>query len=85
MAHGLPIISTDVFGITEQVIDGVNGLLFTPGDIQKLARHVEEFVANEPRRRHMAARSADALACLPSFDEMLGRYAELIHEAKSLR
>jgi len=85
MAHGLPIISTDVFGITEQVIDGVNGLLFTPGDIQKLARHVEEFVANEPRRRQMAARSADALACLPSFDEMLGRYAELIHEAKSLR
>ena len=85
MAHGLPIISTDVFGIPEQVIDGVNGLLFTPGDVPALARHIEEFVVNEPRRRQMAARSADALACLPSFEEMLGRYAELIHEANSLR
>jgi glycosyltransferase involved in cell wall biosynthesis len=85
MAHGLPIISTDVFGIPEQVIDGVNGVLFTPGDVAALARHIDEFIVNEPRRRQMAARSADALACLPSFDEMLGRYAEIVHEAKSLR
>src|SRR4029077_11599239 len=40
MAYGLPIVSTRVFGIAEQVGENVNGLLYEPGDTQRLAAHL---------------------------------------------
>lgn len=33
MVHKLPVISTNIAGIPEQVIDGHNGYLFAPGDV----------------------------------------------------
>ncbi len=40
MAAGLPIITTPVFGIAEQVRPRVNALIYQPGDIPGLARHL---------------------------------------------
>ncbi len=37
MAYGLPVVSTEVGGIPQQVEDGVNGYLTKPGDVQKTA------------------------------------------------
>ena len=38
MAFGLPLITTPVFGIAEQVRDDVNGLFYKPGDVVALAK-----------------------------------------------
>jgi len=40
MASGLPVISTDVGAIREEVEDGVTGILVPPGDANALARAV---------------------------------------------
>ncbi len=40
MAHGLPVISTRVGAIPEQVIDGVTGTLVDAGDVAQLAKAI---------------------------------------------
>ena len=44
MKHSLPIISTNIAGIPEQVEHGVNGYLFSPGDINHLKEIINSFI-----------------------------------------
>jgi len=46
MAFGLPIVSTDVYGIPEAISDGQNGLLVKPGDVDGLAAAVGRFLGD---------------------------------------
>jgi GT2 family glycosyltransferase/glycosyltransferase involved in cell wall biosynthesis len=76
MAAGLPIVTTPVYGIAEQVEPSVNALLYQPGDIATLARHLTSLAENEALRRLMAARSPDVLRSLPDdarMDELYRR------------
>ncbi len=59
MAAGLPIVTTPVYGIAEQVQPSVNALTYQPGDIAgSLARHlVAAGEKDEALRRSMAERS----------------------------
>jgi glycosyltransferase involved in cell wall biosynthesis len=36
LAHGVPVLASDVAGITECVTDGVNGFTFRAGDVADL-------------------------------------------------
>lgn len=47
MSYGLPIISTNVGSISEAVIDGKNGYLFTPGNIDILQELMKNFVCDK--------------------------------------
>jgi glycosyltransferase involved in cell wall biosynthesis len=51
---GVPVIGPDVGGVPEIIEDGVNGLLFRPGDQEDLARKLGFFV--QDRRRVLAFR-----------------------------
>ena len=44
LSYGLPVISTNVGSISEAVIDGTNGFLYTPGDVDKLAMNMKQIV-----------------------------------------
>ena len=46
MAFELPIVSTDVFGIPEQITDGVHGILIRPGDPGLLAEKIGYLLKN---------------------------------------
>jgi len=46
MAFGLPIVATDVYGIPEQITDGVHGVLIPPGDPGLLAEKIEYLLQN---------------------------------------
>lgn len=46
MAMGKPVITTDVPGCRETVVDGVNGYLVPPRDSGSLAAAMERFIAN---------------------------------------
>jgi glycosyltransferase involved in cell wall biosynthesis len=37
LAHGVPVLTTDVGGLSEVVLDGVNGVVVEPGSIEALA------------------------------------------------
>lgn len=62
MALGLPVVTTNVPGCRETVIENVNGLLVPPRDAEALARAIEALVLDEPRRKAMGKASRQ-LAC----------------------
>lgn len=47
MAAGLAVISTRVGGIPEVLVDSVNGLLFSPGDVKELTVCLERLAADK--------------------------------------
>lgn len=53
MSHTLPVVTTFVGGIPELVRDGIDGHLFVPGDIAKLAEHLIHLVENYESRTKM--------------------------------
>lgn len=81
MAYSLPIVTTPVFGIPEQVRENVNACYFGPGDIQKLAGHLRVLIEDDALRSHMASASAQVLASGTSHADMVSAYAELFREA----
>jgi len=81
MAYKLPIITTPVFGITEQVIEEVNALYYQPEDAQTLAKHLERMVGDHALRRTMSENSAHVLQILNRFEDMCSAYAEVFREA----
>jgi glycosyltransferase involved in cell wall biosynthesis len=46
-ACGLPLLGSDVPGVREIVVDGVNGLLFAKGDCQDIARKIKKIYENQ--------------------------------------
>lgn len=57
MAAGLPVISTTVGGIPELIEDGIDGLLFSPGDVDALAEKISYLLDNEDVRIEMGKKA----------------------------
>lgn len=53
MALNVPVIATDYAGIRDVVIDEVNGLLFSDGDIEGLATQIKRLLQNENLRKKL--------------------------------
>lgn len=81
MAYGLPIVTTPIFGIREQVWEGVNALFYEPGDSGVLAERLEVLTRDEPLRARMAAKSGSVLALGTDFHEMVAGYEDIFAEA----
>jgi len=62
LGHGLPIVTTPVYGIKEQV----KGNFYTPGDAADLAAKIEDYQRPVEKMQHW------------SFEEMLDRYYSII-------
>jgi glycosyltransferase involved in cell wall biosynthesis len=60
MACGLPVVATDVGGVPEVVVDGVNGLLVPPRDEKALAEAIEHVFNNVDFRRRASAENVKA-------------------------
>lgn len=43
LACGIPVVASNIGGITTYLIDGVNGLLVTPGEVSQLSFRIAEF------------------------------------------
>jgi len=64
MAMGKPVITTDVPGCRQTVIDGVNGYLVAPRDAKGLANAMSHFVSDPSLVTSMGRRSRDiAVGC----------------------
>ena len=56
-AYGMPVVTTPVGGIPDIVIDGKNGLLFTPGDTETLSSKLELLINDESLRNRLSEES----------------------------
>ena len=59
MAAGLPIVTTNVGALREEVEADVNGLVIAPGDAGAIATAVRTLLADEPRRVAMSRASRE--------------------------
>lgn len=81
MAFGLPIITTPVFGVLEQVVEGENALFYLPGDSILLAKQIEKLVGDEALRGRMSQSSLQRISQMTTFDEMVNAYASICRGA----
>jgi glycosyltransferase involved in cell wall biosynthesis len=85
MAFGLPIVTTSVYGISEQVRPGKNAFIYNPGDIESLARCLEKLIEDDIVRKGFAEASPLVLSCLASFEDMVEAYGRTFAEAREVR
>jgi glycosyltransferase involved in cell wall biosynthesis len=81
MAWGLPIVTTPVFGIREQVREAVNGMFYAPGDVGALASALARLATDDALRARLASNAVPALDALTDFDAMVGAYGRIFVEA----
>lgn len=81
MAFGLPIVTTPVFGIREQVQENINALIYEPGDINKLGEQLIRLLDDNNLRGTFARNSVDVLNCITSYDEMVEQYEKHVLDA----
>lgn len=81
LSFGLPIISTPVFGVVEQIPDVADALFYAPGDVVQLSQRMLE-VTNDPMvRQRLSDRAKARFAEMPSFDQMLQAYESVLRDA----
>jgi len=80
MAFQLPIISTDVFGIPEQIQDGKHGILIKSGDPELLAKKIEFLLENPELGKTYAKNAYSRLKTKFTLEKMIKSFDDLIKE-----
>ena len=82
MAAGLAVVASGLGGPAELIEDGVNGLLYPPGDIAALARALQRLGA-DPELRRRLGQAAQASAADYSPDQIARRVMAVYRRALS--
>jgi glycosyltransferase involved in cell wall biosynthesis len=86
MAAGRPVVSTDVGGAREAVVNGETGYLVTAGDHQRIAEHVASLLLNPEQARAMgeAGRRVanEKFSCNKQVQNVESLYGELLKVSK---
>jgi GT2 family glycosyltransferase/glycosyltransferase involved in cell wall biosynthesis len=80
MAFKLPIVSTDVFGIPEIILDKSEGLLGPAGDASFIAKGIERLLWDEVARSELGARAHAKVSRLFNSSSQLKRHLDLTKE-----
>lgn len=83
LAAGVPVVATDISGVPDQVQDGTNGLLVSPGDTAALRRALDDLLSSDERREEMGAAASESVEkfSLEAADDVYrDLYAELLDE-----
>jgi glycosyltransferase involved in cell wall biosynthesis len=76
MAHGTPLVATDVGGLPDLVESGTTGILVPPRDPDSLAAALEDLLADPARRERLAAAGVERSKDF-SIERIAGRFADL--------
>lgn len=85
LAFGLPIVSTSVFGIAEQLPDASDALFYVPGDVAQLAEQMLGLVNSPMARRRLSERAKARFDEMASFDQMLQAYEGVLRDITTAR
>ena len=86
MRAGLPVIASDVGGISELITNGETGLLVPPFSVAPMANAMTELLGDKRKRLRFGRAGRKRYEMLFSLDQMIGRtravYAEVLGEAR---
>jgi len=77
MAAGLPVVATEVEGVSEVVVHGKTGLLVPAKSPERLAAAIEQLLASPDESRAFGAAGRTRVANEFSWEQMTSRYAAL--------
>jgi glycosyltransferase involved in cell wall biosynthesis len=77
MGAGLPVIATQVEGVEEMIVDGENGLLAPPADVEALKTGLLRMLAQPDLRVNLGAAGRATVQSSFSLDQMGERYEDL--------
>ena len=77
MAAGVPVIATDVGGASEQIVNGLTGMLTPPRDAHALADAIVQLAHDAPRRESFAQAARERIRDDFSLDRMLDAYSRV--------
>ena len=80
MAMGRPVITTDVPGCRETVVDGVNGLLVPPQDAAALRDAMMVLAGDGPMRERMGEKSFERARDVFDVDRVNDQIIEVVQE-----
>ena len=80
MAHGLPVIATNVGGIPQLIDGGENGLLFTAGDETALTKLMFELESSPQKRSELGTAAREKMREGFSVDASVGRLLAVYEE-----
>jgi glycosyltransferase involved in cell wall biosynthesis len=82
MSLGKPVIGSRIGGIPEQIRDGIEGILFEPGNAQELANAMDALADSQEKARNMGlhgrARLSEKYALSKHMDTLQALYKELL-------
>jgi GT2 family glycosyltransferase len=81
MQLGLPIIATPVFGVPEQVRDGVNGIHYRSGNIEELRQAITRLVDDRAYREELGAHGKLVVRSLPTSKQVADACYQMLNEA----
>lgn len=62
MASGIPVVGSRIGGITDYLIDEVNGFFFKPGDEIELADKIEQYISLSVQKKKSMSQQAQSMA-----------------------
>jgi glycosyltransferase involved in cell wall biosynthesis len=77
MSHGLPVVSTDVAGIPEEVVDGETGFVVAPGDARALGEALDALARDRDLAAHMGAAGRERARTEFSLERMVDQVTDL--------
>jgi len=84
LAHGLPVLASDLFVTRQLLAHEGNALLHAPDDLDAIAAAIDRLDGDRALLRRLAAAAQPSLASLPTWDEhsrgVLALYARLVPE-----
>lgn len=81
LAFSLPIITTPVFGVVEQIPDPADVFFYVPGDVTHLGKCMLEMVNSAKTRQQLSQRSMARFAEMVNFNQMLKSYESVLRDA----
>lgn len=80
MLFDLPVITTNVYGIKEQIFEGINGFLFNPGDIESFVEKIHKLISDKELLEKYTQNSAKTAKYLNNYDWMIEKYYKLLYQ-----
>ncbi len=77
MSCSLPVVTTPVFGISEQLTDGETALFFNPGEVQQLADKIKFLLDHKNEAIELGKKARTAVEVLFREEDMMQKYEDL--------